>query len=567
MATQVWYYLRNQQQQETTFDQLQQMLTMGTLKPTDLVWTETMTEWQQVQTIPDLNARKPSDDSLTNAQVAVLPDEKTTDQSKPTEHEKPRRVPRYERRSSLAWLWIAMSVGLALFVVCGFFTFSMLSPQNEKVLDDSGGNSVPNSPKIRQGRIRSGRTIRHTFHLKGGTHYTITSTSKNAGTGLTMTLVNAGGAVVSRTPTGFGFIQSRMYYYCPRDGEYTVQGKIDPQFAGLKINQDYEIDVTHTRPRLIQLTDGQLDVPGNVNWGETTFYRVQFEEGQRYTIDLKSPNLDAYLELYSPDGRLHSDDDGGPGQNSKIVFTPKTTGEYILAARDLQYQPGNFNVQIRKDFLGKLPLQNNRATIKDTLAPGQVKNYDVTLQAKQRYIVDISSTDNIQPALQFGLVSDIGRQFPQRTSGDRTLPAGILPKKTTTYRLKVLKAKGKGRFELKIKPYVPENLKWDKNNVAQVQGMAFGIEETIHLLPMDKQHNYKVQVTGKRFTPSLSLRTNDGKAIGVRNRHFGLHSRGFNFHPEKTAQYQIVVSNLSPKVRESPFVLRVEKKMAVVLRP
>src|SRR5262245_54109869 len=62
-------------------------------------------------------------------------------------------------------------------------------------------------------------------------------------------------------------------------------------------------------------------------------HKVWLEAGRRYTIDLSSPQFDAYLYLL--DGYrnvLARDDDSGGNLNARIVFTPPASGWYEVMA-------------------------------------------------------------------------------------------------------------------------------------------------------------------------------------------------------------------------------------------
>jgi hypothetical protein len=57
MQTSQWFYARDGQQQgPVSFEELQQLGRQGGLTPNDLVWTQTMTQWQPAGTVPGLVA-------------------------------------------------------------------------------------------------------------------------------------------------------------------------------------------------------------------------------------------------------------------------------------------------------------------------------------------------------------------------------------------------------------------------------------------------------------------------------------------------------------------------------
>lgn len=80
-------------------------------------------------------------------------------------------------------------------------------------------------------------------------------------------------------------------------------------------------------------------------------YSVKLEALQFYMIDLMrrgDNSLDCYLYLEDPAGKIvASDDDGGDGLNSRIVFRPQTPGTYRIIATNLGDQVGDFTLSVR----------------------------------------------------------------------------------------------------------------------------------------------------------------------------------------------------------------------------
>jgi hypothetical protein len=69
-------------------------------------------------------------------------------------------------------------------------------------------------------------------------------------------------------------------------------------------------------------------------------YLVQMAAGKRYKIDLMSKVLDSYLRVENSTGQqLATNDDGGEGLNSRLIFAPIQAGEYRVIATDLIRPP------------------------------------------------------------------------------------------------------------------------------------------------------------------------------------------------------------------------------------
>lgn len=75
---------------------------------------------------------------------------------------------------------------------------------------------------------------------------------------------------------------------------------------------------------------------------------VKLKAGQTYVIDLMSTAFDPYLYLEDNTGkRLRSNDDGGVGLNSRIVFTPTRSGTYrIVVSSYATNATGSFTLRV-----------------------------------------------------------------------------------------------------------------------------------------------------------------------------------------------------------------------------
>jgi hypothetical protein len=96
-------------------------------------------------------------------------------------------------------------------------------------------------------------------------------------------------------------------------------------------------------------TNGNLEVVGDHDW-----FRVQLSAGQTYTIRLDGSGHgggtlgDSYLSLYSGSSSfITSNDDGGGGLDSQIIFTPTTTGTYFIdAGAFADFYSGSYRVSV-----------------------------------------------------------------------------------------------------------------------------------------------------------------------------------------------------------------------------
>jgi hypothetical protein len=76
---------------------------------------------------------------------------------------------------------------------------------------------------------------------------------------------------------------------------------------------------------------------------------VTLQAGTTYTIDLRSPDFDAYLVLTDKHCCiLVKDDDSGGGLDARIVFRPQYTGEYKIFVTTYRIgEVGNYSLLVR----------------------------------------------------------------------------------------------------------------------------------------------------------------------------------------------------------------------------
>jgi hypothetical protein len=104
------------------------------------------------------------------------------------------------------------------------------------------------------------------------------------------------------------------------------------------------------------LTPG-VAVSGILNYaGDTDQYGVNLIAGRQYIIDAEgSPTgggtlSDTLISLQQNGVQIAVDDDGGRGFNSRIVFTPTTSGFYTVEARDFgNNDAGTFRLRVAED--------------------------------------------------------------------------------------------------------------------------------------------------------------------------------------------------------------------------
>ena len=95
---------------------------------------------------------------------------------------------------------------------------------------------------------------------------------------------------------------------------------------------------------------------GYDSYGDLDGYTVRLTSGTTYVIRAngKATNtgtlVDPYLELIraSDDSLIREDDDGGTGFNSKLTYTPTSTGDYKIVVSSAVDERGTYRVKVKQ---------------------------------------------------------------------------------------------------------------------------------------------------------------------------------------------------------------------------
>ena len=122
-------------------------------------------------------------------------------------------------------------------------------------------------------------------------------------------------------------------------------------------------------PALLAATPAAAQEPtniqGNIQVCEAARgeHRVNLEAGRRYSITANSDAFDTYLRLLPPGSEepVAENDDSGDSLNSRINFTPPTSGEYVV--RVSSFSPGGAGAyNLRVEPAAPLPALVTRPT-------------------------------------------------------------------------------------------------------------------------------------------------------------------------------------------------------------
>jgi methionine-rich copper-binding protein CopC len=252
------------------------------------------------------------------------------------------------------------------------------------------------------------------------------------------------------TPSTTGFYAIAAGAYSNRTGTYRLLVRPD----------DLRSTVEGVGPSgLVTVNSGGST--GTVDYGgDQDMFRVVLSAGVQYVVDLEGAPTgrgtlsDSYLRgIYNPAGTLvtdSTDDDGGIGRNSRLVFTPTADGTYAIAAGSFGGVTGTYRLFVRADDF--------RSTLEGAGAVGSVNvgatgalgtiNYsgdfdlfNVTLTAGVQYYVDLEGPPTgqgtlVDPYLR-GIYDASGTALPATSNDDSGVGANarvlFTPTTTGTY--------------------------------------------------------------------------------------------------------------------------------------
>jgi hypothetical protein len=134
---------------------------------------------------------------------------------------------------------------------------------------------------------------------------------------------------------------------------------------------DHGNDASHSTPvEMDSSTAGCIEVPGDTDW-----FEFEAEFGKNYVFETNLGSLsDSWLELYAGDGTtlLTSNDDGGAGLASRIVWTATATEPFFLKVRayDLNSDTGTYTINGNEVAPSATDDHGNDASTETTVAIG-----------------------------------------------------------------------------------------------------------------------------------------------------------------------------------------------------
>ncbi|KMQ51417.1 peptidase [Chitinispirillum alkaliphilum] len=128
-------------------------------------------------------------------------------------------------------------------------------------------------------------------------------------------------------------------------------------------------------------------------------YSFAVSQGERYIIDMKSDEVDSYLEL-SVSGMHLSDDDGGEGHDARLFFEAQSDDNAVILARTYNYSGiGAFSLGISK-LASPIPLQvgheislNTEEALELYCESARGIRYSFAVSQGESYIIDMKSDE------------------------------------------------------------------------------------------------------------------------------------------------------------------------------
>ena len=176
-----------------------------------------------------------------------------------------------------------------------------------------------------------------------------------------------------------------------------------------RASDDYAADVTTTGTVAVGgSATGDIEVNGDHDW-----FAVTLEAGKTYRIDLKGEDshigggtlLNPYLHgIHNADGTLidgTTNNDGGTGRNSRVMFTPDEAGTFYIAAGAHQPSAGDYTVSVTEVIDDYADDSTTTGTVAvggsatgDIQFTGDRDWFAVTLETGKTYRIDLKGSDS-----------------------------------------------------------------------------------------------------------------------------------------------------------------------------
>jgi len=175
-----------------------------------------------------------------------------------------------------------------------------------------------------------------------------------------LNLYNEFGEIITSDDDGGAGLESQLIFVPDYSGYYLIgassfggeTGTYDLEVSGLSI-PDFSADI---------FTSGFIEVNTFLTsdietFGDEDWFYVFLEEDISYQLDLRGEASghgtlqDPFLNLYNEFGEIiTSDDDGGTGLESQLLFTPSYSGYYLIGASSFGGETGSYDLEVTDYF-------------------------------------------------------------------------------------------------------------------------------------------------------------------------------------------------------------------------
>ncbi|WP_292995946.1 pre-peptidase C-terminal domain-containing protein [Nitrosomonas sp.] len=267
-----------------------------------------------------------------------------------------------------------------------------------------------------------------------------------------LTLYNASGSALASNDDGGGSLNSLITYTALESGAYYLGARAYSSGTGnytvsaALVPDDFPATIVTTGVVNIgESATGTIEINGDQDW-----FQVTLMAGQKYEFRLNSASEgglgDPQLLLYnSGGGLLTSNNDGDDHFNSRIVYTPSTSGTYYLGANGNSASTGNYIVSadlVPDDYLASTSTTGvvtiGGSTTGTIEINGDQDWFEVALVAGQTYGFRLNSAGlSGLGDPQLSLYDSFGSLLTSNNDGDDGLNSLIAytPSKSGTYYL------------------------------------------------------------------------------------------------------------------------------------
>ena len=157
----------------------------------------------------------------------------------------------------------------------------------------------------------------------------------------------------------WGWLDAQVDFVAPASGTYYIaaasEGGLGTYWLSVtELNDDYTADTdTGASVAVDGSATGDIDYRNDRDW-----FAVELEAGETYRIEIRGESTDdgtlhdpEINGIYDSDGDLiagTSDDDGGAGFNSRLMFQATASGTHYIEAGGNQYDTGTYEVRVSK---------------------------------------------------------------------------------------------------------------------------------------------------------------------------------------------------------------------------